>query len=174
METGQGGVLFALHAQDRRPRSPPYSACLAMTSRGAILALSAASRGRPRTIWNGIATRCSVLPWTMCHNSRRTVLKIVSGFFPGNRSSVAPRHGTVTSPSLAKIDHRVFLLGAPNRRNGSARGGQGSPTCHRGDRLTESNCAETSGSSSPWYAHGENPVGSGRPAALGASEPDFG
>ena len=174
METGQGGVVLALHAQDRRPRSPPYSACPTMTSRGPILALRAASRGRPRTIWNGIATRCSVLPWTICHNSRRTVLKIVSGFFPGNRSSVAPRHGTVTSPSLAKTVNSVFLLGAPNRRNGSARGGNGNASCHRGDRLTESNCAETSGSSSPWYAHGKIPVGSGRPAGQGASEPDFG
>ena len=51
METGQGGVVLALHAQDRRPRSPPYSACPTMTSRGPI---PGAARRQPRPASNDL------------------------------------------------------------------------------------------------------------------------
>ena len=67
-----------------------------------------------------------------------------------------------------------FFARCPEPPKWLCAGGIGWPSCHRGDRLTESNCAETSGSSSPWYAKGKIPVGSGRPAGQGASEPDFG
>ena len=67
-----------------------------------------------------------------------------------------------------------FFARCPEPPKWLCAGGIGWPSCHRGDRLTESNCAETSGISSPWYAKGKIPVGSGRPAGQSASEPDFG
>ena len=174
METGQGGVVLALHAQDRRPRSPPYSACPTMTSRGPI---PGAARRQPRPASNDLerhrhALQCPAmdnLPQQSADRSQNYYC-----FFPWKS---VERRREAWNRDFAEFDEDVlghFFARCPEPPKWLCAGGIGWPSCHRGDRLTESNCAETSGISSPWYAKGKIPVGSGRPAGQGASEPDFG